>query len=134
MLPPWCLYGKASCKGGVLGLELFGVVACAGGGEAAGFGAGEVFFAEAEGEDGAGLEFDGEGGEFFENAGWYDDVFVRTAEGWKIKHRVSRSNWWGGNLRVLMTDANTSEGMPLTTTRQQCDAGTLMFYKAVSAK
>ncbi len=75
-----------------------------------------------------------EGGEFFENAGWYDDVFVRTPEGWKIRHRVSRSNWWGGNLRVLMTDANTSEGMPLTTTRQQADAGTLMFYKALTGK
>ncbi len=74
------------------------------------------------------------GGEFFETTGWYDDVLVRTPDGWRIKHRVSRSNWYGGNLNVLMTEGNTLEGMPLLTTRQHADAGKLMFYKALTGK
>jgi hypothetical protein len=75
-----------------------------------------------------------EGGDFFETTGWYDDVHVRTPDGWRIKHRVSRSNWYGGNLNVLMTEEDTSEGLPLSTTRKDADAGRLMFLKALTGQ
>ena len=39
----------------------------------------------------------------FESAGWYDDSLVTVSRGWRIKKRVCRMQWWGGNPAVLET-------------------------------
>jgi hypothetical protein len=75
-----------------------------------------------------------DGGNFWETTGWYDDVHVRTPGGWRIRHRVSRSNWWGGNLRVLQTMEGVTTEPPLSTTRKDAAAGQLMFLKALTGK
>lgn len=37
----------------------------------------------------------------FEMGGFYDDEFVRTAQGWRIKRRFYRGSWWKGDPKVL---------------------------------
>lgn len=46
----------------------------------------------------------------FDSTGWYDDQLVRTAEGWRIKDRVSRMVSATGNHRVMqaMPDVDTN--------------------------
>lgn len=43
------------------------------------------------------------GGNRFESTGWYDDLLIRTAQGWRIKRRSCRLTWWDGNPKVLET-------------------------------
>lgn len=50
------------------------------------------------------------GGNMFEANGWYDDRLVRTPAGWRIKKRVCRSNWTGGNPAVMQTAPAVDEG------------------------
>ena len=42
-----------------------------------------------------------EGGDNFIIGGYYDDVFVRTAEGWRIKHRIMQPTWRSDNANVV---------------------------------
>jgi len=41
-----------------------------------------------------------EGGDTFLIGGYYDDRLVRTADGWRIKHRVMAQTWTTGNPAV----------------------------------
>jgi 3-phenylpropionate/cinnamic acid dioxygenase small subunit len=41
-----------------------------------------------------------EGGPTWHGTGWYDDELVRTDEGWRIKHRISRLISYSGNPDV----------------------------------
>ena len=41
------------------------------------------------------------GGELYMIAGTYTDDFVRTPEGWRIRHRQLRQSWVDGNPRIL---------------------------------
>ena len=75
-----------------------------------------------------------EGGNIFETTGWYDDALVRTPDGWRIRHRVARSNWFGGNLKVLQTMEGVTTEPPLSTTRKDAEAGELMFLRALVGK
>jgi hypothetical protein len=43
---------------------------------------------------------DAEGGPNWLGTGWYDDLLVRTANGWRIKRRVCRLQGWTGNPYV----------------------------------
>ena len=42
-----------------------------------------------------------EGGDNFIIGGYYDDVFVRTANGWRIQHRVMQPTWSSDNANVV---------------------------------
>ncbi len=44
------------------------------------------------------------GGDLWEGTGWYDDELTRTERGWRIKRRVCKTLWWGGNPRVQQAD------------------------------
>jgi hypothetical protein len=37
------------------------------------------------------------GRDYFQMGCYYDDTWVRTHEGWRIKTRLCRGNWWEGN-------------------------------------
>jgi 3-phenylpropionate/cinnamic acid dioxygenase small subunit len=39
------------------------------------------------------------GDELFTIGGYYQDVLVRTSDGWRIAHRVMRQTWMAGNPR-----------------------------------
>lgn len=75
-----------------------------------------------------------EGGNLFETTGWYDDTLIRTVDGWRIAHRVARSNWFGGNLKVLQTMEGVTTEPPLSTTRKDAESGQLMFLKALTGR
>jgi len=42
-----------------------------------------------------------EGGSLYVVAGRYEDDLVRTADGWRIKHRILTVMWTEGNLKVV---------------------------------
>jgi len=42
-----------------------------------------------------------EGGDNFIIGGYYDDVFVRTASGWRIQHRIIHPTWRSDNANVV---------------------------------
>ena len=42
-----------------------------------------------------------EGGDNFIIGGYYDDVFVRTTDGWRIQHRIMQPIWRSGNANVV---------------------------------
>jgi hypothetical protein len=42
-----------------------------------------------------------EGGDNFIIGGYYDDVFVRTTGGWRIKHRIMQPTWRSDNANVV---------------------------------
>lgn len=42
-----------------------------------------------------------DGGDNFVIGGFYDDVFVRTSSGWRIKHRIMQGTWTSGNVNVV---------------------------------
>lgn len=74
----------------------------------------------------------GSAGNFYEVTGWYDDELVRTAEGWRIARRVSRSNWANGNPAVLGTVEGITH-VKLNILRDEAAAGNVAFLKAILA-
>ena len=42
-----------------------------------------------------------EGGDNFIIGGYYDDVFVRTSNGWRIQHRIMQHTWRSDNANVV---------------------------------
>ena len=40
-------------------------------------------------------------GDNFIIGGYYDDVFVRTSNGWRIQHRVMQPTWRSDNANVV---------------------------------
>ena len=75
-----------------------------------------------------------EGGNMFESSGWYDDRLVRTAAGWRIKDRVCRMIWWGGNPRVLETMPGVTVEPSLTALRAEAAAGRIRFLDATARR
>jgi hypothetical protein len=74
---------------------------------------------------------DVEGGNLFESTGWYDDKLVRTDAGWRIKERVCRSVWSGGNPRVMETiPGMTGEG-PTHALKTEAAGGEVAFLAAL---
>jgi len=73
-----------------------------------------------------------DGGDFWEGTGWYDDVLVRTAAGWRIRSRVCRIIWWGGNPLVNETVPGVKFQLPMNALKAERLAGRVRFHKAVS--
>jgi hypothetical protein len=70
------------------------------------------------------------GGDFWEGQGWYDDELVRLDAGWRIKNRVCRIIWWGGNPQVNETVPGVKFQLNVTSLRQSADEGSLGFLAA----
>ncbi len=71
------------------------------------------------------------GPDAYEANGWYDDKLVRTAAGWRISHRATRSNWCGGNPKVLETMPGVSGSQELTALSSEVSAGNIMLVNAL---
>ena len=54
------------------------------------------------------------GGDFWEGQGYYDDKLVKVHGKWRIRHRVNRITWGGGNPQVLGLNSQ----VPLTSLHQ----------------
>lgn len=69
--------------------------------------------------------------EVYEAQGWYDDALVRTSAGWRIRHRVTRSSWTGGNPKVLETMPGVAGEQVLTPLSTEARAGNVMLINAL---
>ncbi len=72
------------------------------------------------------------GGNMWEGCGWYDDRLVRTAKGWRIRHRVCRVLWWGGNGQVRETIPGVSFEEELSALRREAAAGHVSYLGAIA--
>jgi hypothetical protein len=74
-----------------------------------------------------------EGGDMWEGCGWYDDEFVELDDGWRIKTRICKIIWWGGNPRVTWGDSpaalasDFARGEATSSLRQAANDGTVAF-------
>jgi SnoaL-like domain len=75
-----------------------------------------------------------EGGDLWEGTGWYDDELTRTDQGWRIKRRLCKVVWWGGNPRVQETDPGVKFVLHPTSVRREGQAGHVGFLNAISAR
>lgn len=71
------------------------------------------------------------GGDIWEGNGWYDDQLVRTPDGWRIKSRICRTIWWGGNVRVIETVPGIRFDLPVDSVRAIREAGECGLRKAL---
>lgn len=71
-----------------------------------------------------------EGGPIWQGTGWYDDTFVRTDAGWRIRHRVCRLMSWTGNPAVPEPQGDHNPDMDLHVLRQASDFGQISVLNA----
>lgn len=72
-----------------------------------------------------------EGEPLWDGTGWYDDEWVREAEGWRIARRVCRVIWFTGNDKVKETIPGVTFEDERTTLRSEGRAGRLGFLAAI---
>jgi hypothetical protein len=72
------------------------------------------------------------GGNLFESGGWYDDVLVRTPEGWRISSRTCRMVWAAGNPVVLQTMPGVTGEQQLDSLSRAAAAGTVAYLQSLS--
>jgi hypothetical protein len=72
-----------------------------------------------------------EGGDFWEGTGWYDDELTRKAEGWRIRRRVCRVVWWGGNPKVQEAIPGVRFELHCLTLRREAAAGRVGYLNAI---
>lgn len=72
------------------------------------------------------------GGTMFESTGWYDDVLVRTAAGWRIRRRACRMSWWGGNGDVIRTAPEAGPPEQTDSLSAEARAGRLAHLAALA--
>lgn len=75
-----------------------------------------------------------EGDNMFESIGWYDDALVRTADGWRISRRICRTQWCGGNPRVLQTTPDVPVEHILHSLRDAGRAGRIGHFQALAGR
>lgn len=66
--------------------------------------------------------------------GWYDDELVRTAKGWRVKHRICRLVSWTGNPFVPVPNAEHKPDMKTNILHEHVAAGKVRFFKAITGK
>jgi hypothetical protein len=76
---------------------------------------------------------DAEGGPNWLGTGWYDDLLVRTANGWRIKRRVCRLQGWTGNPYVPEPNREHQPDMKTNILSEHCAEGKIGFLKAIRA-
>jgi hypothetical protein len=74
------------------------------------------------------------GGGMWEGNGWYDDVLVRTRNGWRISQRACRIIWWGGNPLVNETTPGVKFALPVTALRREGDAGKVRLLHSLETR
>lgn len=74
-----------------------------------------------------------EEGTWWLGAGWYDDEFVRTERGWRIRHRIAKLIHWTGNPRVPMPVPGHRPDMETNVLAAAVAAGRVRYFEAVKA-
>ena len=74
-----------------------------------------------------------DGGPLWDGTGWYDDVLVRTADGWRIRHRICRIVGAVGNPKVNETIPEVKFQLNTTVLRREADAGRVRYLAAIGA-
>jgi len=72
-----------------------------------------------------------EGSPLWDGSGWYDDALVRTAAGWRIKHRVCRVVYWTGNPLVNEAIPGVKFDLQSIVLRREAAAGRVGFINAM---
>jgi hypothetical protein len=75
-----------------------------------------------------------EGGPSWLGTGWYDDILVKTVEGWRIAHRICRLQSWSGNPLVPVPDGEHNPDMTVNVLSEHADEGRIAFLKAIEGK
>ena len=68
----------------------------------------------------------------WDGTGYYDDQWLRTAEGWRIARRVCRVVFWTGNPRVQTPMEEIEFQLDLVSLREEGAQGGLNFLKAIT--
>lgn len=63
----------------------------------------------------------------FESSGWYDDLLVRSANGWRIKDRTSRMVSYSGDIRVMQAMPGVDTNYHLASLFHEADEGRVAF-------
>jgi hypothetical protein len=63
----------------------------------------------------------------WQGGGWYDDQWIRTAEGWRIAKRVNRITWWDGNSGVTAATADVNFTIERHHLRREVDKGEVNY-------
>lgn len=74
------------------------------------------------------------GDPLWDGSGWYDDEWVRTHAGWRIRRRVCRVIWSTGNDRVKETIPGVTFEKQLDSLKAEAAAGRLAFLAALDAR
>lgn len=74
---------------------------------------------------------DAPGGSTWSGTGWYDDTLVRTADGWRISHRVCKLQAWSGNPLVPEPNGTQNPDMNLNRLHGFAESGALAFLAAI---
>lgn len=74
------------------------------------------------------------GGPDWVGRGWYDDVLVRTAKGWRISERVCRLISWTGNPNVPEPAYEQHPVMTTHTLRSHREQGKIKYFEAIAKK
>ena len=77
------------------------------------------------------IRYEAEGGPTWSGTGWYDDELIRTADGWRISHRVCKLQGWSGNPLVPEPNGDQNPDMHLNKLHEFADSGRLGFLKAL---
>ena len=75
-----------------------------------------------------------EGGHQWLGTGWYDDLLVRTGQGWRIKQRVCRLTSWAGNPAVPQPNIGQAPDMQTHVLGVHCEQGKVGYFNAIKAK
>lgn len=75
-----------------------------------------------------------DGGPLWDGSGWYDDDLVRTAQGWRIRHRTCRVVWWTGNPLVNETIPGVKFDLRTSVLRREGEAGAVRYLNAIAAR
>jgi hypothetical protein len=75
-----------------------------------------------------------EGGPTWTGTGWYDDLVVRTPDGWRIKKRVCRLQGWSGNPNVPEQHNEHNPDMGVKKLQEFAAAGDVAYLQALLAK
>ncbi len=67
----------------------------------------------------------------WDGTGYYDDVLVRTPDGWRIAKRVCRVVFWTGNPRVQTPMEEIEFQLDLVALHTEEQAGRLDYLKAI---
>jgi len=63
----------------------------------------------------------------FESTGWYDDILIRTADGWRIKDRTTRMVSHNGDIRVMQAMPGVDTNYQLHALFEAVDANAVNF-------